>query len=309
MILCLGTTPALQRVMVFERVNVGAVNRAVQVIEAPAGKSINVARVLRKLGRVPMATGFLGGDRGQLIRRLLDEDLVPHDFVEVKPVTRMCVTVIDRGVPSHTELVEESAPVAPADYAALIARMFKLLVKSRILVLSGTLAPGDQPGFYADCIKIATKLKIPTILDATGEPLRLALSQHPKVVKPNRAELEATLGEKFNDQPAVLRGMHRLIELGAENAVVTLGPDGALATDGRRNWRIHIPPVVPVNSIGSGDAFAAGLASALYGSGQLPDIARLGAVCGAANALTLMAGQIEYKDLGDFQLKVRVDAL
>ena len=49
-ILCLGTTPAVQRVMVFRKLTLDAVNRAATTLDGAAGKSINVAKVLKTLG-------------------------------------------------------------------------------------------------------------------------------------------------------------------------------------------------------------------------------------------------------------------
>ena len=69
MILCLGTTPAVQRVMVFTKLTLDAVNRAATTLDGAAGKSVNVAKVLKSLGERPVATGFLGGDRGTFVRR------------------------------------------------------------------------------------------------------------------------------------------------------------------------------------------------------------------------------------------------
>jgi len=66
MILCIGTTPAAQRVMVFHRLTLDAVNRATTTLDGAAGKSVNVAKVLQALGEHPVAAGFLGGDRGEL---------------------------------------------------------------------------------------------------------------------------------------------------------------------------------------------------------------------------------------------------
>ena len=63
MILCIGTTPALQRVMMFRKLAVDAVNRAVETLDGVAGKSINVAKVLHTLGEEGLAMGFIGGDR------------------------------------------------------------------------------------------------------------------------------------------------------------------------------------------------------------------------------------------------------
>ena len=108
MIFCLGTTPVMQRTLVFDRVHLDAVNRAADVRETASGKSINVARVLHLLGEDVVATGFLGGDTGKFIREDLDRAGVCHDFVSVAPKTRTCVTVVDPGGGTTTELVEES---------------------------------------------------------------------------------------------------------------------------------------------------------------------------------------------------------
>src|SRR5690242_14563554 len=94
-ILCVGTTPAVQRTMRFRRLTVDEVNRATEVLESPAGKSINVVQVLATLGKPVIATGFLGGDSGHFIRTDLQRQGVTLDFVEVPFRTRTCTTIID----------------------------------------------------------------------------------------------------------------------------------------------------------------------------------------------------------------------
>src|SRR6267142_5950015 len=71
MILCIGATPAAQRVMVFRKFLLDEVNRAATTLDGAAGKAVNVAKVLKILGEQPLATGFLGGDRGRAIGALL----------------------------------------------------------------------------------------------------------------------------------------------------------------------------------------------------------------------------------------------
>src|ERR1041385_8632127 len=106
MILCVGTTPVKQRTMVFAHVQIDAVNRATQVIETASGKSINVARVLTTLEEEGLATGFWGGESGKLIRAQLTASGIGHEFVEVEPATRMCITILDGVTQQATELVE-----------------------------------------------------------------------------------------------------------------------------------------------------------------------------------------------------------
>src|SRR5580765_2845376 len=110
MIICLGTTPTVQRTMTFERLTLDSVNRASHVHEYASGKSVNAARVLHTLGDDVLATGFLGGERAAFFRSDLDRSAIAHDFVTVDAPTRLCTTVIDRSGGTATELIEESHP-------------------------------------------------------------------------------------------------------------------------------------------------------------------------------------------------------
>ena len=79
---------------------------------------------------------------------------------------------------------------------------------------------------------------------------------------------------------------------GAQAALITMGARGAVFSDGGQCWFLPAPNVPTANPIGSGDSVAAGYAAGLVG-GQTPlASAILGIACGAANALTLMAGHV-----------------
>jgi len=307
MILCLGTTPALQRTMIFQHLAINGVNRASQSIESPAGKSVNVAKVLAALGDAPLATGFLGGHHGQLLRQYLDTATIPHDFVTVAPQTRLCITLIDRSNQTHTELIEESLPLDPPDFLALLDKLNTLLPRAEILTLSGTLPPNAPADFYARCVSLANQASVPVILDAHGPPLLAALPARPTIVKPNRSELARTLNLTLDSDSALRDASRRLTDLGAHTVIITLGPDGALAFHSRRFYRITPPHIHAVNTIGSGDAFTAGLASALAKSQPFPDALRLAAACGAANALTDLCGHVNPPDVSRLLPQISID--
>src|SRR5437016_7324893 len=155
MILCIGPTPAIQRVMIFRRVELDAVNRARTTLDGAAGKAVNVAKVLKALGELPLATGFLGGDRGEWLRALLESRGMQSDFVTVSARTRQCITLIDESQNMQTELVEESQPAAAADYEALEAIVRKRSHGAQAVIMSGTLTPGGPADFYFRCVGIA----------------------------------------------------------------------------------------------------------------------------------------------------------
>src|SRR5437899_8537354 len=148
MILCIGPTPAMQRVMVFDGLAIGDVNRAAKTFDGIAGKAINVAKVLNTLREEPFAVGFLGGTKGEEIQRTLRDRGIEHEFVWVPANTRQCVTVIDNRAGAQTELVEESQAVPENKYEDLLRIVERRAASCKAVVMSGTLTPGAPVNFY-----------------------------------------------------------------------------------------------------------------------------------------------------------------
>ncbi len=308
MILCIGTTPATQRVMIFDRLTLDAVNRAATALDGAAGKSINVAKVLRALGEQPVATGFLGGDRGEQLRAVLDARGIELDFVRVTPPTRQCVTLLDTSGGTHTELVEESQPVAAGDYEKLLRIIRRRAKDCRAVVMSGTITPGGPADLYYQATQIARDAGAIAVVDAREAALLEALRARPELVKPNRLELAATLGRELKDEAALTSAVRELYERGAQRVVVTAGKEPALAFDGRSWWRVHGPRVAAVNPIGSGDAFAAGLVWRLLRGEDLGEACRWASAVAAANVLTTLAAEVRREDVERLLPEVKVES-
>jgi len=305
-ILCFGTTPAVQRVMIFRKLTLDTVNRAATTHDGAAGKSINVAKVLKTLGEYPIATGFLGGDHGEFLRAALAKKGIEADFVTVSTWTRQCITVIDEAAGTHTELVEESRPVESAAFDKLMIVVRRRVPECQAVVMSGTIVTGGPVNLYFDCVQLAKNAGALSIVDAQGAALIEALKARPGLAKPNRSELAATVGRKLKDDADVMKAMRELCERGAQRVVVTAGKEPALAFDGENFWRIVTPRIKAVNPIGSGDAFTAGLVSRLVRGDDLGEACRWGCAASAANALTLLPGELNVDDVKRLARKVEV---
>lgn len=292
-ILCVGPTPAAQRVMVFPQIRTDAVNRASATFDTAAGKSVNVAKVLKLLGEHPVALGFIGIDRGVFLRNQLRAKGIEHEFVRVPARTRQCLTLLDESAGTYTELVEESIAVSRASYRKLDSAVHQRIGHCRAIVLSGSLTPDAPDDFYLRCAQLARTSGVLSVVDAQGVPLAKALRAGPSLAKPNRQELAATVGHELKNDGAVMSAMWELRERGAQRVVVTAGEAPALAFDGRRYWRITPPKVEVKNPIGSGDAFTAGLVWRLLRGDNLGEACRWACAVGAANALTLLPGELE----------------
>jgi 1-phosphofructokinase family hexose kinase len=296
-ILCLGTTPAVQRVMIFHKLSLDAVNRAATTLDGAAGKSVNVAKALKSLGEKPVAIGFLGGDRGKFLHQALEANGIESDFVTVLTPTRQCITVIDESVDTHTELVEESRPVGTEDFDKLMAVVRRRMPECRAMVMSGTIITGGPTILYFECTQLAENAGLMSVVDGQGMALLEALPAKPGLVKPNRSELAATLELELKDDAGVRQAMHQLYERGAQRVVVTAGKEATLAFDGKIFWQVMPPRIKTVNPIGSGDACTAGLVSRLLRGDDLGEACRWGTAAGSANALTPMPGEVNQQDV------------
>jgi fructose-1-phosphate kinase PfkB-like protein len=90
---------------------------------------------------------------------------------------------------------------------------------------------------------------------------------------------------------------------------LTLGELGAVARSGGELWHAAARLERVSNPVGSGDALAAGMVTALERGDGLKEALALGVAAGAANALTETAGQVRPEDVARLRARVEVRRL
>ena len=300
--LCIGLTPALQELREFKSFQLGEVNRSPAIHRSVAGKGPNVARVLRQLGGQPLLLGFVGGETGKFITKNLRRESVPEKLIRTNQPTRICTTIFDHATGTITELVEESQLPARAAWQQFFRVFDQSLAHTRYAVIAGALMPGAAPEIYRDIARRG----VPVIIDSQRAPLLGVLEFRPLIAKLNVHELENTLGQKFRTERQILAGARKLILAGAQNVVVTHGAAGAWLVTGNAVYHYRPPKLKAVNPIGSGDAVTAGICRQLEQGKAMPEAVRYGVACGAANALTLIAGTVRMSNVKRLVLEVKV---
>jgi tagatose 6-phosphate kinase len=262
-----------------------AAHRVLAVRSRAGGKGVNVARVLRQLGRDAVVTGLAGGHTGTLIRADLAAGGLPDALVPIGGESRRTLTIVARRDGGATLLSEPGPRVRGEEWAGFLARFDRLLAAAQAVVLSGSLPVGVPTSAYADLVHTAHDHGLPALVDAEGEALHAALLVAPDVVKPNAAELRATTG---HDDPTL--GAEALLRAGARAVVASFGADGLLAMTDAGAWRATPPEVVLGNPMGAGDATMAALADGLVGGHPWPEILREAVAVSAAAVLLPVAG-------------------
>jgi 1-phosphofructokinase family hexose kinase len=297
MILTAGLTPAWQQVLVFNRLRPGEVNRARQVLWCASGKVLNVARALHHLGGPAKAVAPVGGTPGQQVQDDFGQLDVPARWTATTAPTRICTTVVESGSGMTTELVPEAPALTAAELAEFHTAYTEEVRAASVVVLIGSLPPGTPPSLYRELVE---QVQGKAIIDARGPELLEAVALRPFLVKPNREELERTLGRPLADDTELFEAMRELNQRGAKWVVVTGGKAPVYASGPNELIRLLPPPVPVVNPIGCGDCLAAGIAWATAAGWEPSDAIRYGLAAAVDKLGRLLPGQIK---------RDRVDAL
>lgn len=298
-VIACGFTPCIQRILEFECVHKGDVNRAQRVTVGMGGKGTNVARIIGQLGTAVELVGFAGGHNGKRFAELAQREGILFRQVETVGETRICQTLVEAGHPEATELVEEMPSLVDGEWR----RMEELLTSldlSGITTVSGKLPAGAPVNAYAWVAEQVARQGGRMILDAPGEPMLLALEHQLFMIKINEAELQQSDGGE--DLVVACRG---LIDRGAQSILITRGSRSAFFVTKSECVELFPPPITAVNPIGCGDAVTAGIAVELNQGGSLFDAVVTGIACGAASALQLVNGFLVPSDAERVRSAVR----
>ena len=154
-----------------------------------------------------------------------------------------------------------------------------------VTFISGGLPRGVDTGYYREIFRTVDPHSL-RIADTEGAKLFAALEAGIDLVKPNLEELQETLGREFKDKDDMLAGCYELLDRGAKIVLLSLGKDGAVITDGTRNYYCKSINVAVNSTVGAGDGMVAAAATMLQKGADLPEILRAGVAAGTATVTT-----------------------
>lgn len=311
MILTVTLNAALDRTVAVPRIALGNRHRAIDARATPGGKGINVARALKALGEPVIATGIVAGPTGDRIRELLDDEQVLHDFTAVAGDSRTNLSIVDPASGVQTEINERGPQVEPGDLRRFTERLLYLARGADFCVIAGSLPPGAEAEFYAGLITSLREVRIPVLLDTAGEPMRAGLRAQPAAIAPNVAEAEEVVGYEFSEPEDTFSALTALVEMGAEEAIITTGT-GCVALTGTPQSRTRIEATIErlpaVASIGSGDAFIAGYVKSRRAGLSPQGCLAYAVACGAESTQHLGAGTLDASEVGRLVDRIAVES-
>lgn len=278
MIACVAPSPSIDRVFGVDSLRPGEIHRPARFVRVPGGKGLNAARAAWALGTDVRAVALLGGHAGRWIAEELARIGVPLLASWCAGETRSCLSVADAESGSLTEFYEANAAVSAAEWEAFAQTAQGAVASPRWTTISGSLPPGAPADGYEQLAAAGTNVAVDTT--ALG-------AARPALVKVNAGEAASLTDLRIASVATAAEATHALrLRIGGDGhaAAVTLGRNGAVlvAPDGS-SWHGSLADGGQY-PVGSGDAFLAGLVSALDDGASWPEALATALGAAAANA-------------------------
>lgn len=221
-------------------------------------------------------------------QRLHFEELVatcgfPAELVRVKSEVRTNLTISDKqGL--AIKLNERGSQLSAAELDKIEKAVKASLPGAKWLMICGSVPPGVPPTFYSRIIQIAKGEGVNTLLDTDGDALLHGIESGPTAVAPNQLEAERLLNRALLTRQHFLDAADRIVSMGAESVILSLGSRGAVGKKGGQVIEAIPPRVDALSPIGAGDALAAAFTWALASGKTFPEAIHWGVAAGTAAA-------------------------
>lgn len=279
MIHTIALNPAMEYSMQFsEDPHTGETTRAQAAKFDIGGKGLRCAAVFNNMGIPSVLHTYLGGPIGDRIQDQLKEyPLIQNDSLTVAEETPLHV-LLETG---KVTCLKAPAPALSEDTLSTFLEGLKGLSSQDYVLLCGKAPEGIPATFLYDIADLVNDAGARLILDTKDLRLEDLNYCRPWLIKPNRKELSDLLQEPSSKDNA-LEQLQKVLSKGAENVLLTLGPEGAVFAGSLGCAVAKAPIVQEVHPGGAGDAALAAFTGTYVSTGRLEDALRWSMSAGSA---------------------------
>ena len=306
--LIVNPNPVFDRTINVVELIPGAVIRALAVELTAGGKGINVARVLRALGRPARMLLPIGVDDRARYESLHAGEGAEFTSVEVPGGVRTASIYLEERSNRVTVVNDAGSDRALADWQRVRAAVKGIIVEGDLVLCMGSFPPGLPLSALGELIDDVHEARAQILVDSAPQWLAACLDHRPDIATPNLDEAEAALEAEAAHvmdsgdlavelvRPRAERAALALCERGAVRALVTAGSAGVAIAYGTDVSWVPAYPVKAVSTVGAGDSFVAGLAFELSQAGNAGtsvdwlQAVRVGVATAAASCELVRAG-------------------
>lgn len=267
------------------------------------GKGVNVSLVLKMLDFPSTALGFSAGFTGKYIEDYLQQEQIQTEFIEVPGMTRINVFTQVNQTGEEYKLVNQG-PEIPQTAVHNFLNQIRALQAEDYLCVSGSLPRGLSPKVLIEISRICQEKGIHLIIDSSDQEAMDCLPYRPFLLKPNEEELSSWFGRKMvTDEDYFVYGQ-RLVELGAENVLLSIGEKGAILFRKDRMFRGNSPKGKVVNTACAGDTMLGAFLAGYMNRRPLDETLRKSIAAGSSTAFR--KGLTDFLDVEELSKQIKI---
>ncbi|OTQ30846.1 1-phosphofructokinase [Gilliamella apicola] len=252
------------------KVELGDVNLVQTNALLPAGKGINVAKVLSDLDVKLTLGGFLGKENRDGFNLLFNSLNVEDKFQTVEGRTRINVKLTEENS-EVTDLNFSGFTITEQDWQSFVTDSLEWLKDFDMIAISGSLPAGVSLDKFTKWMEQVKTICPKVVFDSSRDALVAGLKAKPWLIKPNDKELEMFVGRKLSTLAEIKAAAMELIDEGIVNVVISLGSKGALWVTKHEAWLAKPPKCQVVSTVGAGDSMVGGLMYGLMTNQSIKD--------------------------------------
>lgn len=285
--------PAFDLVGRLKRIEIGEVNTVETLGLYPAGKGINVAKVLADLGTNLAVTGFLGEENQGDFVNAFKQNGLNDEFYRIQGKTRINVKITETEA-DVTDLNFLGFEISAQNWENFVAQSSQWKGKFDLIAVCGSLPRGVSPEQFAEWLESLHQQGLKVVLDTSNAALTAGLTAHPWLIKPNRRELEVLVDRSLNSTEEIIDAAQQLRNQGIENVIISMGEKGSLWLNNEGVLQAQPPRCENVvSTVGAGDSMVAGL---IYGFSQNWDKSQILKFASATSANAVAQSNVGVED-------------
>ncbi len=303
MIYAISLNPAVDRTIYVETLTSDHVNRVQKSFKDPAGRGINVSRVLNSLDVNNQLLTLLAGEKGKFIIDKLSKD---HNliFKEIEGNTRENIKVINQITLDVYSINELGPNVTKEDVFDLLKNID--ITENDTVILSGSAPNGINCFDYKSIMDYIINTGAFVFLDTTGDMLVEGIKAKPNVIKPNKDELEHLMGRTYETPEEIAEDSENILKLGVDRVLVTLGEAGSVYVSPRNVYIVAGISVDSLSSVGSGGAYLSGFVYGMQQGLTTVGCLKWAAATSVASATTISTTPAELRRVNEFLARVQI---
>lgn len=300
MIYTVTLNPSIDYVVRLKGLTAGITNRTESEEYYFGGKGINVSCVLAELDIDSTALGFTAGFTGDAIENGIRNYRITTDFIKLKKgISRINIKI---KADEETEINGQGPHISDEELNSLFEKLDHIQ-KGDTLILAGSVPNTLPDDVYERMLERLKDKDIRIVVDATKKLLVNSLKYKPFLIKPNRQEISEIFDVEVKTEEDTEKYAKKLMEMGAQNVLISLGGDGAMLIDEFGNkHKMGVVKEKVINTVGSGDSMVAGFVAGYEKEKSYPYALKLGSACG--NATAFLPGLATKEKINDILNKL-----